>query len=105
MPLLGLDAGAAATVRSPHLASLDALRERMGILRDLAGERFDDLDIAVSYNDASVYDTDWEIERHREALAGYEAAGATWILVPGPPGTAPRSAEFLEAFGQHHLRH
>ncbi|MET0145000.1 MAG: LLM class F420-dependent oxidoreductase [Ilumatobacteraceae bacterium] len=104
MPLLGLNSAAASTVRSPYLDSLAGLDERLTILRDLAGDRFADLDIVVSYNDATVYDTDRDVERHREALAGYEAAGASWIIVPGPQDPAPKSAEFLDAFAELYIR-
>jgi probable F420-dependent oxidoreductase len=98
MPLLG-SAELSTTARSPHIGSIAELGDRLALLHEFAGDRFDDLEIAVAYNDKTVYDTNTDVERHREALAAYREAGATWIVIAGPHDPAPGPAEFIEAFG------
>ena len=102
MPLTG-PAEMANTTRSPHLESVASISERLAMLRDLAGDRFAALDIAVSYGDRSIYEPSVDVERHREALEAYRQLGATWIVVAGPTGNHPIATDFLEAFGETYI--
>ena len=102
MPLIG-PAEMSSTVRSPPIESVDAIATRLTMLRELAGDRFADLDVAVPYTDPSVHDTDHEADRHREALAAWARAGATWIIVPGPSAPAPASEAFVAAFAARYI--
>jgi alkanesulfonate monooxygenase SsuD/methylene tetrahydromethanopterin reductase-like flavin-dependent oxidoreductase (luciferase family) len=104
MPLVGpLDM--TSTVRSPHVGSVEAIIERLTLLREYAGDRFDSLDIVVPHVDDTVHDTSTSanIARNREAFEAYAAMGATWCVVPGPPGVAPRARDFLQAFGETYI--
>ena len=67
---------------------------------EYAGERFDELDIAVAYTDPTVADLGADVERHRDALGRLAEIGATWIVVPGPPGVHPVASEFLPGFSE-----
>jgi probable F420-dependent oxidoreductase len=96
MPLTG-PADMFATVRTPGLVTTDAIAAPLAELRELAGDRFDNLDIIVAYRDESIYDEPIDIERHREAFGHIAELGATWILIPGPTKVAPAAAEFIEA--------
>lgn len=96
MPLTG-PAEMFSTVRSREVTSSAAIIERLGVLRDLAGDRFGELDIAVAYTDRSVYDMT-DLDRHRDALAAIAELGATWIIVPGPTGEHPQALDFLHGF-------
>ncbi|MDQ1514127.1 MAG: hypothetical protein QOC59_1969 [Microbacteriaceae bacterium] len=87
------------TVRSPGVSSTADLDERMAMLKEYAGDRFDSLDIASSYHEPGIYDLT-DVERHRDALGTLEAAGANWIIVPGPQGKHPQAAEFIDAFAE-----
>jgi probable F420-dependent oxidoreductase len=99
MPLTG-PAGMFPTVRSPEVSSTEDLVGRLQMLRDLAGDRFGELDIAVAYTDRTVYDLSTDVERHRDALGAYRELGATWMVVPGPTEPHPRTQEFIEGFAQ-----
>ncbi len=99
MPLTG-PAGMFSTVRSPGISSSDDLSARLAMLKELAGERFDTLDISVAYTDASVYDLGTDVERHRDELGQIAELGATWINVPGPTGVPPVAHEFIQGFAE-----
>ncbi len=102
MPLTGT-AEMAATTRSPHLESIESIGSRLAILRDLAGDRFDALDIAIAYNDPTIHQPAVDVERHRDALAAYHELGATWIIVAGPTGEHPIARDFIEAFARDYI--
>lgn len=99
MPLTG-PAGMFSTVRSPGISSSDDLRARLVMLEELAGDRFNTLDISVAYTDASVYDLGTDVERHRDELGQIAELGATWINVPGPTGVPPVAHEFIQGFAE-----
>jgi probable F420-dependent oxidoreductase len=99
MPLTG-PAGMSSTVRSPEITGFDDLCDRLAMLRELSGDRFDTLDITVAYTDRSVYDLTTDIERHRNQLGQLAAIGATWISVAGPPGVHPAAQEFISGFAE-----
>ncbi len=98
MPLAG-PAAIFSTVRSPAVSTDDEFTGRLGMLRDLAGERFAELDIVMPYTDESITGRS-DVERHRDQLGRLGAAGATWIVARGPVGPAPEAAEFAEWFGE-----
>jgi probable F420-dependent oxidoreductase len=102
MPLVG-PAGMFATVRSPAISSIDDLRTRLATLRELAGDRFDSLDINVAYVDHSIHDLSADVERHRNEFGRLAEVGATWVNVIGPPGMHPAACEFIEGFAETYL--
>ncbi len=99
MPLTG-PAGMFSTVRTPEVSSADDLRTRLATLKDLAGDRFAGIDIAVAYTDATVFDLGTDVERHRSELGQLAELGATWINVPGPTGIHPAAQEFIQGFAE-----
>ena len=102
MPLTG-PSGMFATVRSPEVSSNDALLERLDMLKELARDRFDDLDITIAYTDQSIHDLSRDIERHRDAIGQLGEVGATWVTVPGPSGAHPLAQDFIEGFATTYL--
>jgi probable F420-dependent oxidoreductase len=102
MPLTG-PAGMFSTVRSPEVTSVDDIAEKLAALKELAGDRFEQLDIAVAYTDRSVYDLTSDVDRHREAIESIRQLGATWVIVPGPSGQAPQASEFLHGFAETYI--
>lgn len=102
MPLIGSDE-LAATTRSPRLAGIDAIAERLELLKALAGERFASLDLAVPYPDRSVHQPRVDVAKHREQFARIRELGATWVVLPGPAGKAPLAQHFLEAFAAEYI--
>jgi probable F420-dependent oxidoreductase len=102
MPLTG-PADLFSTVRSPAVSTTDELVARLATLRDLAGDRFADIDITCAYADPSIHDTTRDVERHRDALGRLHEIGATWVAVPGPSATHPASIEFIQAFAATYM--
>jgi probable F420-dependent oxidoreductase len=89
-----------ATARTPAIADGAELAEAIAALRADAGPRGAELDVAVPYTDPSVYDADADWAEHRAAFESLEAAGATWVIVPGRAGSPADSIAFLERFGK-----
>lgn len=102
MPLVG-PPEVSATARTPHLATTADVAARVAELRDLAGERPTALDIAPAYADGTIADPTNDVERHRDAFEALEAAGASWIIVPGASRSAAETDDFLQAFGSTYI--
>jgi probable F420-dependent oxidoreductase len=92
-----------ATTRTPHIDSVEDLSRRIRALRTDAGDRADSIDIAVAYTDPTIAKPDEDVERHRAALGRLQEIGATWIILPPPPGVFPETAELMESFAQNYI--
>ena len=103
MPLSG-PAEMFATVRSPGVSSVDDLVTRLDMLKQLAGDRFEELDIAVSYHEQGMFELPRDVERHRDAIGRLTEIGATAIIVSGPTDAHPRATEFAQAFAELIIR-
>ena len=103
MPLTG-PPGLATTARTAHLATVADIAAKVAELRDLAGDRASALDITVAYMDPGLTEPTADSDRHRDALAELEGAGATWVVVPGQVGSERASVEFIEAFAATYVR-
>jgi probable F420-dependent oxidoreductase len=99
MPLTG-PPEMATTVRTAYLSTLQDLKAKVGELRDLSGDRADQIDVAIAYTPTWSAAPAHDADRHREAVADLEDVGATWIVVPGPIGPEAASLEFIEAFAK-----
>ena len=102
MPLVG-PPELAHTARTAHIGSVADMAARIAEVRDMAGDRADQLDFAPSYMDRSIGEPTVDVERHREAFAELERAGATWIIVSGPAGSEQVTLEFLDEFGSTYI--
>jgi probable F420-dependent oxidoreductase len=92
-----------ATTRTPHIDSVEDLARRIGALRADAGERADGIDVAVAYTDPTIAWPDENVERHRDALGRLTEIGATWIILPPPPGVYPETSDLMESFAQNYI--
>jgi probable F420-dependent oxidoreductase len=92
-----------ATTRTPHLGTVEALAERIGMLREHAGARAGSLDIAFAYTDPTIEEPERDVERHRDAFAELEAVGVTWIILPGASAPAPGPRRFIDTFAGHYI--
>jgi probable F420-dependent oxidoreductase len=97
LPLLG-SATLFATTRTAEMSAAD-LPRAIAQLRADAGPRGKDLDVAVSYTEPSLHAANADFGRHRAAIAELEAAGATWVLIPGRGASREESVGFLKRFG------
>ncbi|MEY2571175.1 MAG: hypothetical protein QOE63_1525 [Acidimicrobiaceae bacterium] len=103
MPLL-VPPEVASTTRSPALGPLDEVAASIGEMREGAAARGVALDVLYPYLDPTLNDAPAkDAERHRDALGELEAAGVTWVMVPGATQSAAATAEFLQAFGATYI--
>ena len=93
-----------ATTRTPHLKTIDDLAARITWLKEVAGARGGELDIAIAYTDPSIAQFDVDAERHRETFAAYEEIGVTWIALPAPEDRYPRTLDFVQGFAERFIR-
>jgi probable F420-dependent oxidoreductase len=99
LPMLGPET-LFATARTPRLSSVADLAEAIKQMRDDAGPRGADLDVAVPYIDPAVHDSRADFGRHRAAIEELAGAGATWVIVPGRYVSGDDPGAFLERFGR-----
>ena len=92
-----------ATTRTPHLGSVDDLAKRITALKERAGVRAAEIDIAIVYTDPSIGELDRDVERHREAFAAYADVGVTWIVIPGPEAEFPSTLDFIRGCAERYL--
>lgn len=93
----------ATTTRTPHLSGLDAIADAIGELRDMAGDRADEIDVMVLYTDASILEPGVDVARHHDALAQIADAGATWVSFAWDFSTEAETLAFVDGFAEHHL--
>ncbi len=101
MPLLG-SAEVAATTRTPHLDSVDSLAARLAMLRDLAGDRFAAIEVAIPYvgqPDA----TRTQVEQERDYFGRLQEVGIGWVIVAVPWAIHPATVDFIEGFASAHI--
>jgi probable F420-dependent oxidoreductase len=93
----------ASTTRTPHLAGLDDVAAAVRELRELAGDRADDLDVVLLYTDDSILRPGVDVERHRDALGRMADAGATWISFAWDFATEAETLAFVDGFAETYL--
>jgi probable F420-dependent oxidoreductase len=102
MPLVG-PPELATTARTALVATNQDLAEKIAELRALAGDRADQLDVVVAYQDPTIMSPSEDVARHREALEELEKVGATWVMIAGRTTTERDTLAFLEAFGAAYI--
>jgi hypothetical protein len=104
MPMSG-GAGLATTARTPTLGSLTELSATIGEVREQAAAagRSDRIDVLYSYQGDGIRSPAVDPDRHREAFAEIEKAGATWTVVSSGTGDRSATIDFLDAFGSTYL--
>jgi probable F420-dependent oxidoreductase len=100
MPLVG-PPELSATARTAHISSTAELAAMIAEVREMAGGR--PIDVAVAYDDPSISSPEADVERHREAFAELESAGATWVVIAGSTTSGSATRDFLEAFGKTYI--
>jgi probable F420-dependent oxidoreductase len=100
MPMLG-SAELSATARTPTIRSLAELAPLIRELNELAAAegRSEPIDILCSYHDSSLASSITDVDRHRDAFAEIEEAGATWIVISSHTTSAKETFGFIESFG------
>jgi hypothetical protein len=93
----------AMTTRTPHLSGVDDIAAAVRELKEMAGDRADQIDVMVLYTDASVLQPGLDIERHREALARIGDAGATWVSFAWDFANEADTLSFIDGFATNYL--
>jgi len=98
MPM-GAPASVAKTARTPPVTTTDQLRERLDVLERLAGDRYSELELVLSYQGPSLANFERDAEQIRHRLGEMEAMGVDWTFVSSPWSPSPGPAEWIQAFG------
>ena len=93
----------AATTRTAHLSGIDEIAVAIRELKDMAGDRAEQIDVMVLYTDDSILDTGVDVERHRDSLGRIAEAGATWVSFAWDFSTERDTLAFVEGFAAGHL--
>jgi hypothetical protein len=104
MPLLG-SPQLSATARTPAIGSLAELAPLVTEVRSAAAGagRTEPIDILCSYRNAGLAAPENATDRHLDAFAQLEKAGATWVLVSSDTHALSATLEWIEAFGSTYL--
>lgn len=103
MPM-GIPEEVARTTRSPHIGSLDQLALMIAEVKELAGDRADEIDVCMSYMEAGIHQPTQDVQRHFDELGRMEDAGVGWVNIGHPPTTPARLLDFLQAFGETYIK-
>jgi probable F420-dependent oxidoreductase len=101
MPLLA-PAEMAATTRTHHLESLGSIADRLELLRDLAGDRYASIDVAVPYVGRDD-DPTGGVEQRRDHFGRLAELGVTWIIVAPPWAAYPAALDYIDGFAAAHF--
>jgi probable F420-dependent oxidoreductase len=93
----------ATTTRTAHFSGLDDIAAAVRDLKEMAGERADEIDVMVLYTDDSILQNGKDVERHREALGRIAEIGATWVSFAWDFSTQAETLAFVDGFAEHHL--
>jgi probable F420-dependent oxidoreductase len=91
-------ASVAKTARTPPVTTMEELRERLGTLERLAGDRYEELELIMGYSGPRLTRFDQEAEQVRHRIGELEELGVDWVFVGPPWSPAPGPTEWLEAF-------
>lgn len=93
----------ATTTRTAHFAGLDDIAAAIREMKEMAGDRADQLDVMVLYTDDSILKTGVDVERHRDMLGRIAEIGATWVSFAWDFSTEAETLEFVDGFGATYL--
>ncbi len=91
------------TTRTAQLADLDDVAAAVRELKEMAGDRADEIDILMLYTDPSILDPTADVDRHRETLGRIRDAGATWVSFAFDFTTQAETIDFVAGFGATYL--
>jgi probable F420-dependent oxidoreductase len=98
-------ASVAKTARTPPVTNMEELRERLDVLKRLAGDRYEELELIMGFSGPALARFDQNAERVRDRLGELEQEGVDWVFVGPPWSPAPGATEWLEAFATTFITH
>lgn len=93
----------ATTTRTAHFSGLDDIAAAIRDMKEMAGDRADQLDVMVLYTDDSILKTGVDVERHRDMLGRFAEIGATWVSFAWDFSTQAETLEFVDGFAASYL--
>ena len=99
MPMLSNET-VSSTTRTAHIGDIPTLALRVAELRELAPFRAQEIDVLVTYPDASIADPTTSVERHRDTLGRLAEAGVTWVGIPGHSTSESQTLESIAFVGR-----
>jgi alkanesulfonate monooxygenase SsuD/methylene tetrahydromethanopterin reductase-like flavin-dependent oxidoreductase (luciferase family) len=97
-------ASVAKTARTPPVTTTEELKERLGVLKELAGDRYEQLELIMGYSGPGLGDFDRDAEKVRHRIGELEELGVDWVFVGPPWSPAPGPKEWVEAFGASFIK-
>src|SRR6516225_3163536 len=97
-------AGVAKTARTPPVTTPQELRERLSTLERFAGERYQELDLILSFSGVNTADFERNAEQIRQRMGELDELGVDWVFVGPPWSPAPGPQEWVEAFGTRFIK-
>jgi probable F420-dependent oxidoreductase len=102
MPMTA-SASVAKTTRTPPVTTPEELAERRSTLERFAGDRYEELQLIMSYSGPSLTDFERDIEHIHNRFGEMDAMGVDWIIIGARWSRAPAPAEWVTAFGETFL--
>jgi probable F420-dependent oxidoreductase len=93
----------ATTTRTAHLSGLDEIGAAVRELKEMAGDRAEELDVMVLYTDDSILKSGVDVERHRDTFGRMAEIGATWVSFAWDFSTQSETLDFVNGFGATYL--
>jgi len=93
----------ASTTRTAHMSGLDDIAAAVRDIKEMAGDRADQIDVMVLYTDDSILNTAADVERHRDMFGRIAEAVATWVSFAWDFSTQAETLEFVAGFAASHL--
>ena len=97
-------ASVAKTARTPPVTTTEELQERLGLLKELAGDRYEELELIMGFSGPGLADFDRDAEKVRHRIGELGELGVDWVFVGPPWSPAPGPQEWVEAFGSSFLK-
>lgn len=97
-------ASVAKTARTPPVTTTEELQERLKVLKELAGDRYEELELIMGFSGPGLADFDRDAEKVRHRIGELEEIGVDWVFVGPPWSPAPGPKEWVEAFGTSFLK-
>jgi probable F420-dependent oxidoreductase len=97
MPMLGSEEFFK-TTRTAQLATLDDLAGKIATLKEMAGARAAEIEIATLYSDEDLLRDEADVQRNKETFGRMAEIGISSVVVAPPHHSAAASLEFIEAF-------
>ena len=91
-------ASVAKTARTPPVTTTEELRERLATLERFAGDRYEELELIMSFSGPRLTHFDQQAEQVRHRIGELEDLGVDWVFVGPPWSPDPGPTDWLEGF-------